>query len=755
MDPNTDPTHKPENGESEEDMHKTSPYVRTVVALHNLRDRTKEAVESLNEKGLAERVSESWEKTQTVVTQKTRKFFSHPENIQLEHIPNKYGYVFRPKSCWELILLGGTVCGIEFCYSAETAFVTPILLSLGLNIKFVTMIWCLSPLIGLTLTPILGSMSDSCESRMGRRRPFILLYSVGIIVGLVLVPNGHNIGLALGDTYNVNSNIPSSGSDSSMAQNDISSFNETHVILSNLEGLQPTELEKLLYTHSPEYEASINASNLFNISKSDVSISTEFESVENQTKPSSEISDENSAEKIRRKRSLDEDLDTENQEVIKARNAPTGHVQPWSIAFTVLGTMLLDFCSDACQSPSRTYLLDVSLPDDHAAGLSTFTLMAGLGGSLGYVMGAIHWEDTVLGRFLGGQVNVVFSIVTIVFIICLISTLCSFPEIPLTILRDPKMLNEYQEKLQIGSQPDVNEMDVLEIKSPPTYGATEENDGFKNIVEDDNTLAKALENQPKPPLVRTTSRRLSVSSIHAIDLPCNLKSAGEHPGLKDFLKSLFRMPKSLKILCLTNLFCWMSLVCYSLYFTDFVAECVFGGDPQAPEGSESYLLYKEGVQFGCWGMALYSLSCAVYSFFIEVLIKKFGAKATYVGGQMVYSIGMVVMAITRHKIAVILLSPTAGVMYSTLFTMPYLLIAHYHSTNTFSNEKKGCVGGVRGIGTDVAAVSSMVFLSQFVLSILMGSIVEAVGSNVATVCTAALLSFCGAISATQVLYLDI
>ncbi|GFR15348.1 proton-associated sugar transporter A [Trichonephila clavata] len=73
----------------------------------------------------------------------------------------------------------------------------------------------------------------------------------------------------------------------------------------------------------------------------------------------------------------------------------------------------------------------------------------------------------------------------------------------------------------------------------------------------------------------------------------------------------------------------------------------------------------------------------------------------------------------------------------------------------FSNEKKGCVGGVRGIGTDVAAVSSMVFLSQFVLSILMGSIVEAVGSNVATVCTAALLSFCGAISATQVLYLDI
>lgn len=42
------------------------------------------------------------------------------------------------------------------------------------------------------------------------------------------------------------------------------------------------------------------------------------------------------------------------------------------------------------------------------------------------------------------------------------------------------------------------------------------------------------------------------------------------------------------------------------------------------------------------------------------------------------------MAITRHKFSVIFFSWAAGVMYSTMFTMPYLLIAHYHSTNTVS-----------------------------------------------------------------------
>jgi solute carrier family 45 protein 1/2/4 len=49
--------------------------------------------------------------------------------------------------------------------------------------------------------------------------------------------------------------------------------------------------------------------------------------------------------------------------------------------------------------------------------------------------------------------------------------------------------------------------------------------------------------------------------------------------LTNYLWTIIYMPNSLRMLCLTNLFCWMSLVCYSLYFTDFVGEAVFKGDP--------------------------------------------------------------------------------------------------------------------------------------------------------------------------------
>lgn len=44
----------------------------------------------------------------------------------------------------------------------------------------------------------------------------------------------------------------------------------------------------------------------------------------------------------------------------ESSNGITPH--PWGIFFTILGTVLLDFDADACQSPARAYLLDVTVP---------------------------------------------------------------------------------------------------------------------------------------------------------------------------------------------------------------------------------------------------------------------------------------------------------------------------------------------------------------------------------------------------------
>ncbi|KAJ8733435.1 hypothetical protein PYW08_001733 [Mythimna loreyi] len=529
-----------------------------------------------------------------------------------------YSDLYRRKSRIELMRISAAVMGIEFSYAGETAFVSPTLLQIGVPHQQMTLVWALSPLIGFFMTPLLGSLSDRCRSRFGRRRPFIVLMSVGVLLGLILVPNGEDIGYALGDELPVNrTEVPSAL------------------------GPRSTALEK---EHS--------------------------------------------------------------------------NYHPWGVLFTVLGTVFLDFDADACQSPARAYLLDVTVPEDHAKGLSTFTVMAGLGGFMGYALGGINWDGTRLGELFGGHVRAVFSLITIIFVVCVSATITSFTEIPLMELTEQEEFRKQAETQRIQESFD--------------EGA----DGPEKNLKKENVTYGAL-NQPE-----------SVVPINEVG------HGGGNLTLSHYLKSIVMMPGSLRVVCLTNLFCWMAHVCYSLYFTDFVGEAVFGGDPAAPVGSVSRSDYEEGVRFGCWGMAMYSLSCACYSTVIEKLIKRIGAKRVYVGGLCTYSCGMVALCAIRAKAAVLLCSWTAGVMYSTLFTMPYLLVAHYHATGMWDSGGGGC-GETRGIGTDVAVVSSCVFVAQLLVSFIMGFAVKAMGSTAAVVAVAATLAAAAAVTATKITYLDL
>lgn len=62
--------------------------------------------------------------------------------------------------------------------------------------------------------------------------------------------------------------------------------------------------------------------------------------------------------------------------------------------------------------------------------------MAGLGGFMGYGLGGINWDATSIGVALGGHVQVTFTIITVIFIICVSYTITSFKEIPLYLLQN-------------------------------------------------------------------------------------------------------------------------------------------------------------------------------------------------------------------------------------------------------------------------------------------------------------------------------
>ncbi|KAI4789195.1 hypothetical protein KUCAC02_035393, partial [Chaenocephalus aceratus] len=89
-----------------------------------------------------------------------------------------------------LILHATVMFGREFCYAVEAAFVTPVLLSVGLPQSLYSLVWLISPILGFLLQPVIGSASDYCRSSWGRRRPYILALGVLMLVGLTLFLNG-------------------------------------------------------------------------------------------------------------------------------------------------------------------------------------------------------------------------------------------------------------------------------------------------------------------------------------------------------------------------------------------------------------------------------------------------------------------------------------------------------------------------------------------------------------------------------------
>lgn len=90
---------------------------------------------------------------------------------------------YRKKTRRELVRISAAVMGIEFSYAAETAFVSPTLLNIGVDHQHMTLVWAVSPCIGFFVTPILGSLSDRCTLPLGRRRPFLIMLACGVFLG--------------------------------------------------------------------------------------------------------------------------------------------------------------------------------------------------------------------------------------------------------------------------------------------------------------------------------------------------------------------------------------------------------------------------------------------------------------------------------------------------------------------------------------------------------------------------------------------
>ena len=95
----------------------------------------------------------------------------------------------KPKTySWlRLAMVTSLVCGLEFCASVALSYVPSILLKAGLLEQHMALIMGLGPFFGFFFCPIIGRISDNCQSPMGRRKPFIIALSFIILLSLSLI----------------------------------------------------------------------------------------------------------------------------------------------------------------------------------------------------------------------------------------------------------------------------------------------------------------------------------------------------------------------------------------------------------------------------------------------------------------------------------------------------------------------------------------------------------------------------------------
>lgn len=99
-----------------------------------------------------------------------------------------------PLRFWlRVFMLSSTAFALESAYTVEVSYAFPVLLRTGMSDKYASMMWAISPLLGIIFQGYLGSASDRSRCRWGKRRPFIVGLSVCVCVCLAVFPYGENV----------------------------------------------------------------------------------------------------------------------------------------------------------------------------------------------------------------------------------------------------------------------------------------------------------------------------------------------------------------------------------------------------------------------------------------------------------------------------------------------------------------------------------------------------------------------------------
>ncbi|MBO4665436.1 MAG: SLC45 family MFS transporter [Paludibacteraceae bacterium] len=86
--------------------------------------------------------------------------------------------------------------GVQIAYALQSANISRIFATLGADPHQLSFFWILPPLMGMIVQPLVGKYSDKTWTRLGRRKPYLLVGALIAVAVMILLPNAGNFTFA-------------------------------------------------------------------------------------------------------------------------------------------------------------------------------------------------------------------------------------------------------------------------------------------------------------------------------------------------------------------------------------------------------------------------------------------------------------------------------------------------------------------------------------------------------------------------------
>ncbi|XP_061918899.1 solute carrier family 45 member 4-like isoform X3 [Entelurus aequoreus] len=647
----------------------------------------------------------------------------------------------------------------------------------GLPKHYYSLTWFLSPVLGLLLTPVMGSASDSCTLRWGRRRPFILALCVGVLLGMALFLNGSLIGLSLGDHVGsqpigivltvlgvVVLDFSADACDGPIRAYllDVAVTEEQDIALNihtfssgiggaigyMLGGLDWTgtalgqafkSQQQVLFLFAAIFFITSVILHMFSIPERPLGPAPQPIAAKRR-----ELSSQLSSRPVSHIPPL---LDIITEEDASFREDDQSDPEAREMDFLVM-ERVRSKSDSVLAMPDTTIKLDPDLDPEVQLFLPEVQkglteIQAGLQDSFKFsdqgTVGSSKLTDGMVLVESGG---------------CAPSELNGHTNSPstegshvkpMTTLSNGVTEHCNSNKSHISNKPGTRLLGAAASPRPhkhtfyrqPSFTFSY----YGRVGSQRHRLRRTTASSP-PPI--TTSRSLNDLSdlqqrLDRREFQFSTRSLSSEASSSDSKSdkgttvrllwlSMLKMPKQLWRLCVCHLVTWFSYIAEAVFYTDFMGQVIYNGDPQAPLNSTEFQNYNSGVQMGCWGLVVYAGTAAVSSAILQKYLDNFdlSIKVVYIVGTLGFSIGTAVMAIFPNVYVAMVMISSMGVSSMSISYCPYALLGQYHEIKEYIQHSPANTR--RGFGIDCAILTCQVYISQILVASVLGSVIRAVGT---------------------------